>query len=108
MEKPQAMSQVKSGFRLVALILIGFVVAAMFFGGVIGLFSPGAVDRSSWSGRHTVFSSLGDMTGSRVVVAIISPATTGVGMPVPQPIRSYDLLEESRWPRVMPIAGGNG
>jgi 4-amino-4-deoxy-L-arabinose transferase-like glycosyltransferase len=43
---------VKGGFRLVALILIGFAVAGMFFGGVLRLCFLGAVDRSSWSGQH--------------------------------------------------------
>ena len=79
MEKPKAMSQVKSGFRLVALILIGFVVAAMFFGGVIGLFSPGAVDRSSWSGRHT---------------AVVTPVFLIVSIPIM-------FVTMNRWLKVM-------
>src|SRR6266700_7750197 len=59
MERPKTtMSQMKSGFRLVALILIGFVVAGMFFGGVMRLCSLGAVDRSSWSGRNTAIVAL--------------------------------------------------
>lgn len=53
MEQPKTtMSQVKSGFRLVALIIIGFVIAGMFFGGVMRLYFLGEVDRSSWSGQH--------------------------------------------------------
>jgi len=54
MEKPKTMSQVKSGFRLVALILIGFVVGGMFFGGVMRLCFLGAADRSSWSGQVAI------------------------------------------------------
>ena len=59
METPRTtMSQVKSGFRLVALILIGFVVAGMFFGGVMRLYFLGAIDQSSWSGRHAAIVAL--------------------------------------------------
>lgn len=39
------MSQVKSGFRLAGLVLVGFVVGAMFFGGVASLFFPSVHSR---------------------------------------------------------------
>jgi hypothetical protein len=48
MSNPSKMSQVQSGFRSVALILIGFVVGGMFFGGVASLLSPNATSR--WLG----------------------------------------------------------
>ena len=79
MEKPKTMSQVKSGFRLVGLVLIGFVVAAMFFGGVIGLCFPGAVDRSSWSGQHT---------------AVVTPIFLIVSIPIM-------FVTMNRWLKVM-------
>jgi len=48
MSRPSKMSQVKSGLRLAALILVGFVVAGMFFGGADYLFFPSA--HSRWLG----------------------------------------------------------
>ena len=48
MSNPSKMSQVKSGFRSAALILIGFVVGGMFFGGVASLLSPNSISR--WLG----------------------------------------------------------
>jgi len=45
MLRPSKMSQVKSGLRLAALILVGFVVAGMFFGGADYLFFPSAHSR---------------------------------------------------------------
>jgi hypothetical protein len=79
MESPKAMSQVKSGFQLAALVVIGFVIAAMFFGGVIGLCFPGAVDRSSWSGRH---------------IAIVTPVFLIVSIPIM-------FVTMNRWLKVM-------
>ncbi len=52
------MSQVKSGLRLAALILTGFVVAGMFFGGVMRLYLLGDAGLSSWSSRHTTIVAL--------------------------------------------------
>jgi len=44
-ERIDKMSQVKSGLRLVALVLVAFVVGAMFFGGAGSLFSPSGHSR---------------------------------------------------------------
>ena len=58
MERPNTISQVKNGLRLAALILIGFVVAAMFFGGVMRLYFLGVAHRSSWSGHFAIVTSV--------------------------------------------------
>ena len=73
------MSHVTSGFRLTGLVLIGFVAAVMFFGGVIGLLFPEAVDRTSWTGRHT---------------AVVTPIFLTVSIPIM-------LVTMNRWLKVM-------
>src|SRR2546427_10758588 len=90
MKRPDIISQVKSGLRLTALILVGFVVAAMFFGGVVVLSFPGGVDRSSFVGRHA---------------SVVVPIFLGVSMPIM-------VLTMNRWVKVMAgflgLAGLNG
>ncbi len=79
MPKPDIMSQVTSGLRLAALLLLFLGVAGLFFGGVAALCFPGAVDRSSFVGRHA---------------SIVAPIFLGVSLTVM-------IATMNRWVKVL-------